>query len=180
MRLARGDGISMRRRLLNVLTALSLLLCVAVCVLWLWSYFVVVAARRVLPFDTGVAPPEGYIAEASDTTHIGAAGGEFYYSSVQVSGIPLPESGVGWWRETEAAVHGGPSFFLMWSPYMKAVTAPAWAVAVPLGVLPALRLVRFLRHRRSGSAGLCQRCGYDLRATPGRCPECGKETGAPG
>jgi hypothetical protein len=34
MRLARGDGISMRRRLLNVLTALSLLLCAAVCVLW--------------------------------------------------------------------------------------------------------------------------------------------------
>jgi len=30
----------MRRRLLNLLTALSLLLCVAVCVLWVRSYWI--------------------------------------------------------------------------------------------------------------------------------------------
>jgi hypothetical protein len=59
---------------------------------------------------------------------------------------------------------------------MRWVTIPAWAVAVPLAVLPALTARRFLRRRREQrlhSQGQCVRCGYDLRATPGRCPECG-------
>ena len=41
----------------------------------------------------------------------------------------------------------------------------AGVVSLYLGVLPRLR--------RSKRPGLCPRCGYDLRATPGRCPECG-------
>src|SRR5581483_7949284 len=44
-----------------------------------------------------------------------------------------------------------------------------------LGVL-ALWTRGWLR-RRSIRTGHCRACGYDIRATPGRCPECGTAAG---
>src|SRR5215218_10167672 len=52
---------------------------------------------------------------------------------------------------------------------------PCWFVAAALMLLPArwLLLARARRRREGCHAGnLCPSCGYDLRATPSRCPEC--------
>lgn len=50
------------------------------------------------------------------------------------------------------------------------------AVLVGLIMLPALPwIVRRWRGWRRRRAGLCLSCGYDLRHSPGRCPECGWE-----
>jgi hypothetical protein len=50
---------------------------------------------------------------------------------------------------------------------------PYWAPAALLAVLPSFWVIDLVRRRRRGAAGLCVACGYDLRATAGRCPECG-------
>lgn len=55
-----------------------------------------------------------------------------------------------------------------------AVTIPMWAVFLSLLILPAFKLGKLIRRRRRIAAGQCLRCGYDLRASPGKCPECGK------
>jgi hypothetical protein len=59
---------------------------------------------------------------------------------------------------------------------------PHWAAVIALGV-PALGLIwpiaRHARTRRRARRGLCRACGYDLRATPRQCPECGALAGAP-
>lgn len=57
------------------------------------------------------------------------------------------------------------------------VIFPLWFVMLLSGVCPAWWIYTWRRRRVRHAAGLCRKCGYDLRATPTRCPECGTETG---
>ena len=59
------------------------------------------------------------------------------------------------------------------------LTVPHWAIGLPGLVVPLLMLSRAWRRRRREAKGLCPACGYDLRATPARCPECGRKTASP-
>jgi hypothetical protein len=52
-------------------------------------------------------------------------------------------------------------------------TAPYWAMVALFAIPVAWRGVRVVTAKRQRELGLCPTCGYDLRATPDRCPECG-------
>lgn len=54
------------------------------------------------------------------------------------------------------------------------VSVPHWAVALVLMIGPAFwYIVPHRRRAKRRAANCCEHCGYDLRATPTRCPECG-------
>ena len=55
------------------------------------------------------------------------------------------------------------------------IAFPWWLPCLAGAVLPAAWLIARQRRRRRLALTLCPACGYDLRASPDRCPECGAE-----
>lgn len=50
---------------------------------------------------------------------------------------------------------------------------PLWMLTAITGAPLMIGLNTFWHRRKWGTPGICGNCGYDLRATPARCPECG-------
>jgi hypothetical protein len=108
-------------------------------------------------------------------------GGVWGYSEPIPQGIPMPRIPTGWqsrfftphWRELyflpRVSLHSPPN------NQLSHIYIPLWIFAVVFAAFPLYRIRRLLRTYRSGQQrrGLCMKCGYDLRATPDRCPECG-------
>ena len=59
------------------------------------------------------------------------------------------------------------------------IYAPHWLAVVVFAIPPGAWLARIARSRARAMRGHCLQCGYDLRATPERCPECGWLADAP-
>jgi hypothetical protein len=164
----------MTRRLLNFLTLLSLLLCVASALMSVRSLFRLDGVSlfrqqtywRVTSAD-GILCVARLTADAphwSNGTQI-TKGGEL--RSPQYSFGPEPRQIAGFTLNSDSARAGTTNLTL-------AVCAvPWWFIVVVTAAVPATGLWRRRRRRVRREAGLCPRCGYDLRATPGRCPECG-------
>jgi hypothetical protein len=198
----------MKRRLLNFLTALSLLLCAAVCILWARSRFAYERMSHHWLAVTGTAWDWRYV-EAGQTRGVvwlragrtvqPRADGDERDALERDTAVSRYRDvrRLGWWRRQpandfvprdsgspwqrmgfHAEADSGNGRYRSWGAD---VTAPHWALALLCGVLPAARLVRLagIRARRRHTPGLCRGCGYDLRASPGRCPECGTARDGP-
>ncbi len=55
------------------------------------------------------------------------------------------------------------------------IVVPYWILAFALAILPFIFFRSRMLRRRRRRMGLCIGCGYDIRASAGRCPECGME-----
>ena len=64
------------------------------------------------------------------------------------------------------ALHGGP----IW---INALVCIPWLISVIVTTIFMLRRFRRQQRRRRYVLKKCMECGYDLRATPDSCPECG-------
>jgi hypothetical protein len=68
----------------------------------------------------------------------------------------------------------GPPVFRLQGPFPIFMVLAAILPWLPAG---AARLRRWRSRREVARIGRCRRCGYDLRASPNRCPECGAARG---
>jgi hypothetical protein len=98
-------------------------------------------------------------------------------------------AGFQWSHESSPPARQGLGSWIWWDHYVDQaswdgttevwrVQVRPWLLLIPPAVLPALWVRRVLRRRRLLREGRCLVCGYDLRATAGRCPECGAERAA--
>jgi hypothetical protein len=164
----------MKRRLLNLLTAMSLLLCVAVVVVWVRSYWV---GDALLWGEVSGSPVSvAGVSTSSGVVAVGRGSVDADYfrgrrSLHHLHYVRHPAAGRS--SALGRGLFGKLGFGMIRRPYSTdvfIVLLPMWLVAV-LTALPPLAF--YFRHRRQ-IPGLCPACGYDLRATPGKCPECGR------
>lgn len=188
-RCRRVEWSAMRRRLFIALFILSLLMCLAAMVLWVWSY---VAADewnssdgrgtlRALISDRGGVSYHEWFGGGDRawgwTWHTNPAGGFGDFG-------PSMRWGFAWkWKAFRYLTHPSPTHPTSLPITYRAWEVRDWLIAALMAALPASRLAglsgRRLRARllsesaRRAGLRLCARCGYDLRASTDRCPECG-------
>lgn len=173
----------MMRGLFTFAAAISLLICAGATALWVQSY----SNRDYFFWQSEPAPAYGFN-RFIQWTVVASHGGIFidrsYHLSISYLDYQYLKMFPGWRHERYSpAEYPGPKQFSYndssWTDVSGTagrdvfVTFPIWSLIAVMLILPLAWLIRrrLLRARQAG--GHCNVCGYDLRASKGRCPECG-------
>ena len=62
---------------------------------------------------------------------------------------------------------------------VRGVALPSWLLTLLFAILPVRDAWKYIRGKMRYGEGCCPQCGYDLRASHDRCPECGQPITAP-
>jgi len=187
---------AVRRPLFNVLCALSLLLCVVSLAMWGRSRWVAmdhitigVAQRPTVWTAIELDSWQGSVCITFDSANANVAAAAATGPRVSYRAFPIQTPEAKLWKgytshlgfiaeshrvglRPKGSPPGTPPTRFMDT---KVVGAPWWFIALALLIMPNLWLRKRARMRRNQELGLCVQCGYDLRASPHRCPECGTE-----
>jgi len=178
----------MKRRVFTILAVLSLAICVMTCVLWTRSYYghpyaykctthwrwsIIVHRGKVFAMWAAVVSPHAY----DDIVRPLSWGEDTLMTSPDVYVAPWGrdwtwgQSNFQWaiFQYGSGGLGGG---FERW------ISFPAWLVGCLALVVPLSRTWRLRSDLIIRRKGRCVQCGYDLRATPDRCPECGTKSKA--
>ena len=182
--------------IINAFTVLSLLLCVATAGLWLWSFSAISGLDRYITYrgqqcrlylicgKVGIDNSPhvsdivqmtldyNWLAKAQIEAAAHTALMRTQGDTVKLDAAIKDEAKIAAEEVTARTYLAGlaASGSSLWS-YSSSMAIPVGAILC--GVLPLIALVRRGTAVKSSSRGLCVQCGYDLRATPDRCPECG-------
>jgi hypothetical protein len=179
----------LKRRLSNMLAGLSLLLCVAIAGLWVRSFWVQDGlAWNTQQWGFRLYCSRGLLMVAIDLNR-SPVPGQFQTNfppgvnrgTQNPMDLPADVANCavnGWSGPTPVRIYYWQGFGFYRYDFIDVVPEtdilfPLWVL---LGLLLVLPVFRIIRRAPWSSPGHCPRCGYDLRATPERCPECGRLT----
>jgi hypothetical protein len=158
----------MKRRLSTFASALSLVFFVATCIMWIRSYRF---GDRLLwtawPFNH---PINGKMWNPEISTECACVYLEMWRTNVDDSDNPIAYRAY----RIQPNYHPRPKFSaghpFGWLWFM---SVPVWFFSAIFLLMPTIWCLSALIRKKMRAVGHCHDCGYDLRATPDRCPECG-------